>query len=198
MLSSSVLVLNRSYLPIHITSVRRSFSLVYGGGAHVVNERYETFDFDSWKQRAVKPGEDYIGTVDGLLPVPRVIALHVFDRVPRRHIRLSRSNVFSRDGYTCQYCGVRPPRSELNLDHVIPRIQKGRTTWENVVCCCIDCNRRKGGRTPDEAGLKLSRKPTRPRWSPLMTLPTSSVRYREWRPFLAIGEDRLGMIDVAV
>ena len=198
MLTSSVLVLNRSYLPIHITSVRRSFSLIYRGGAHVVNERYETFDFDSWKRQAVEPGEDYIGTVDGLLPVPRVIALHVFDRLPRRHIRFGRSNVFSRDGYTCQYCGVRPLRSELNLDHVIPRIQKGRTTWENVVCCCIGCNRRKGGRTPDEAGLKLLRRPTRPRWSPLMTLPTSSVRYREWRPFLAIGEDRLDMIDVAV
>jgi hypothetical protein len=197
MLNSSVLVLNRSYLPIHITSARRSFSLIYRGGARVVNERYETFDFHSWKQRGVGPGEDYIGTVDGPLPIPRVILLRVFDRMPRRDIRLSRSNVFSRDGFTCQYCGVRPPRSELNLDHVVPRTQKGRTTWQNVVCCCVDCNRRKGGRTPDQAGLKLRRKPMCPRWTPLMTMPVSNVRYREWRPFLATGGSSFDTVDFA-
>jgi 5-methylcytosine-specific restriction endonuclease McrA len=101
-------------------------------------------------------------------------------------VRFSRLNIFARDGFTCQYCGRRSVRSELNLDHVVPRALGGRSTWENVVCSCVECNRRKGGRTPEQAGLRLRRLPTRPRWTPLMNLMLSSVRYREWRPFLNV------------
>jgi 5-methylcytosine-specific restriction endonuclease McrA len=112
--------------------------------------------------------------------------LVAFDRVPRRHVRFSRINIFARDSFTCQYCGRRPPRSELNLDHVVPRALGGRSTWENVVASCVECNRRKGGRTPEQAGLRLTRLPSRPRWTPLMNLMLSSVRYREWRPYLNV------------
>lgn len=188
MLNSTVLVLNRTFLPIHVTSVRRSFSLVYQGGAKVVNDRYETFDFEAWREQAGTPGVDCIGTTSGPVPVPRVIVLTVYDRIPRRKVRFSRSNIFSRDRFTCQYCGDRPPRAQLNLDHVVPRTQAGRTTWENVVCSCVRCNRMKGGRTPEQAGLRLQKRPKRPHWTPLMSLPASSVRYTEWRPFLAIDE----------
>ena len=188
MWNSSVLVLNRSFLPIHVTSVRRSFCLVYQGGAKVVNDRYETFDFDSWRAQAGGPGIECVGTTSGPVPVPRVIALSHYDRMPRRMVRFSRGNIFSRDGFMCQYCGERPPRAQLNLDHVVPRTLKGRTTWENVVCCCVSCNRKKGGRTPEQAGLRLRSKPKRPRWTPLMSLPTASIRHHEWRPDLAIEE----------
>jgi 5-methylcytosine-specific restriction endonuclease McrA len=112
--------------------------------------------------------------------------LVAFDRMPKRHVRFSRINIFARDAFTCQYCGGRPPRPELNLDHVVPRSQGGRTTWENVVCSCVDCNRRKGGRTPEQARLRLLRRPSRPRWTPLVNLMLSSVRYQEWRPFLNV------------
>jgi 5-methylcytosine-specific restriction endonuclease McrA len=188
MLNSNVLVLNRSFLPIHVTSVRRSFSLVYQGGARVVNAQYETFDFESWKRQAGNPDVQCLGTTSGPVPIPRVIALTLYDRMPRRMVRFSRGNIFSRDGYACQYCGGHPPRSELNLDHVVPRAQAGRTTWENVVCCCVACNRLKGGRTPEQAGLRLRRRPKRPRWTPLLSLPTSSIRYSEWHPYLGIHE----------
>jgi 5-methylcytosine-specific restriction endonuclease McrA len=94
--------------------------------------------------------------------------------------------VFTRDKYTCQYCGTMPHRSQLNLDHVIPRSLGGKTSWENVVASCVDCNRRKGGRTPEQARLRLLRSPARPRWSPFMTLAGSQVRYAEWRPFLNV------------
>jgi len=188
MLNTSVLVLNRSFLPIHVTSVRRSFSLVYQGGARVVDTDYQTFDFEDWRGQAGKRGVECVGTTSGPVPIPRVIALTLYDRMPRRMVRFSRSNIFSRDGYTCQYCGRRPQRAELNLDHVIPRTQAGRTSWENVVCCCVQCNRTKGGRTPEQASMRLRRKPMRPRWTPLMSLPTSSIRYTEWRPYLGIHE----------
>ena len=186
MLNSSVLVLNRSYLPIHTTSVRRAFSLIYQGIARAVNEQYETFDFESWQELSVARHADSIGTARGRIRVPRVIVLMAFDRIPRRHVRFSRINIFARDGFICQYCGLRPARSELNLDHVVPRSRGGKTTWENVVCSCLDCNRRKGGRTPEQARLRLRRRPTRPRWTPFMNLMISSVRHKEWLPFLNI------------
>ena len=186
MLNSSVLVLNRSYLPVHVTSVRRAFSLLYQGIAEVVGEQYETFNFDEWSQLAVARDMDAIGTARGLIRVPRVIVLVAFDRLPRRHVRFSRINLMARDNFQCQYCGVKPTRSELNLDHVIPRALGGRSTWENVVTSCVDCNRRKGGSTPRQARMKLKRKPERPRWTPLMNLMFSSARYKEWRPFLSI------------
>ena len=188
MLNSNVLVLNRSYLPVHVTSVRRAFTLIYRDVARVVNDEYETFDFESWRRRRVAPGGASVGTPSGSIGVPKVILLPGFDRVPKRHVRYSRVNILARDKFTCQYCGERPQRSKLNLDHVIPRSLGGRTTWENVVCCCVDCNRRKGGRTPQQARLPLKRAPAKPRWTPLMNHIGASVRYDEWRPFLSIVE----------
>jgi 5-methylcytosine-specific restriction endonuclease McrA len=188
MLNSNVLVLNRSYLPVHVTTVRRAFTLIYQGTALAVNGDYETFDFDSWRRQSVRRVE-VIGTPSGWIRVPRVIVLRAYDRVPRRHVRYSRVNIFARDKFTCQYCGVKPPRSQLNLDHVIPRSLGGRTTWENVVCSCVECNRRKGGRTPTQARLSLQRRPVKPRWTPMMNHIVSRVRYEEWRPFLHIVDE---------
>ena len=186
MLNSGVLVLNRSYLPIHVTSVRRAFALIYRGFARAVDEQYQSFDFESWQQLALARDAETIGTPRGRLRIPRVIVLVTFDRMPKRYVRFSRINIFARDGFACQYCGRRPQRSELNLDHVIPRSLGGRSTWENVVCSCVECNRRKGGRTPDQARLRLRRLPAKPRWTPLMNLMVSTVRYKEWRPFLNV------------
>ena len=185
MLNSSVLVLNRSFLPIHITSVKRAFVMVYQGTAKVVDTQYQTFDFEDWCERGgPDAGAEMIGTPSGQVPVPRVIVLRAFDRLPRRHVRYSRTNVFARDDYTCQYCGERPARSQLNLDHVIPRAQGGRTSWENVVASCVPCNRRKGGRTPEQAKLRLRTQPARPRWVPWLSATPRVARYDEWAPFL--------------
>jgi 5-methylcytosine-specific restriction endonuclease McrA len=103
-------------------------------------------------------------------------------------VRFSRFNIYARDDSTCQYCGRKHRRSELNLDHVIPRSRGGSTTWENVVCSCISCNLRKGGRTPEEAGMRLLRHPTRPRWTPMFRSATRRAFYREWRPFLSLAD----------
>jgi len=129
--------------------------------------------------------------------VPRVIVLVAFDRLPRRHVRFSRINLMARDAFQCQYCGDKPARSELNLDHVVPRSLGGRSTWDNVVTSCVACNRRKGGRTPRQAHMKLRRRPTRPRWTPLMNLMLSSVRYREWKPFLSVVDASYWNVELA-
>jgi 5-methylcytosine-specific restriction endonuclease McrA len=164
-LNTKVLVLNRSYLPVHITVVRRAISLLYQGIAHAVDDQYRTFDFDTW--------------------APRVILLLAYDRVPRRYVRFSRYNIYARDQNRCQYCGKQFPRAELNLDHVVPRSKGGASVWENVVCSCHRCNRLKGGRTPAEAGIRLVRQPRRPRWTPFMTETFSLRRHKEWLPFLS-------------
>jgi 5-methylcytosine-specific restriction endonuclease McrA len=186
MLNLGVLVLNRSYLPIHVTTVRRAFALVYQGAAHVVDSEYRSYAFDEWFALAPEQGADTIGTSRGPIPVPKVIVLRSYDRMPRRHVRFSRANVFARDDHTCQYCGERYAKGDLNLDHVVPRSHGGRSTWENVVTSCVDCNRRKGGRTPEQAGFRLNKKPARPRWTPLASLPLASHRHDEWRPFLRV------------
>jgi 5-methylcytosine-specific restriction endonuclease McrA len=184
-LNTKVLVLNRNFLPVHVTSVRRAFSLLYQGLAEAVDDQYRTFDFDSWSALSLSVHDDTVGMVNRIIRVPRVILLLTYDRIPRRQVRFNRFNVYARDRNTCQYCGHRLPRVELNLDHVVPRSQGGTSIWENIVCSCHGCNRRKGGRTPKEAGMKLLRPPRRPEWTPFMLETFSLRRYREWLPFLS-------------
>ncbi|MCX5867569.1 MAG: HNH endonuclease [Proteobacteria bacterium] len=181
---TNVLVLNRSFIPLHMTTVRRAFSLLYQDLARAVNEEFRTFDFQSWSELSVATHSDTIGLVDRAIRVPRVIALTSFDRFPRRTVRFSRINILARDQNTCQYCGKRFTRTDLNLDHVNPRSRGGLSTWENVVTSCIACNRKKAGRTPAEAGMKLIKKPVRPKWTPLYRLPLVNTPYKEWQLFL--------------
>ncbi len=178
------LVLNKAYLPVHVTSVRRALSLLYCGVARAVDEEYRTFDFQEWSDLSVA-GCDSIGLVDCAIRVPRVILLRSFDRVPRRRVRFSRHNIFVRDLSTCQYCGRRLPRRELNLDHVVPRSHGGPTSWENVVCSCLECNRRKGGNRPEQVGMRLLRPPRAPAWTPFVAKHLAARGYREWKPFLS-------------
>jgi 5-methylcytosine-specific restriction endonuclease McrA len=125
-----------------------------------------------------------------VIRVPRVILLQLYDRMPSTKVRFSRLNIYARDDNTCQYCGKKLPRSHLNLDHVVPRALGGRTTWENVVCCCVPCNLRKGPRTPEQASMRLLHTPERPKWNPTFRTAGGKVRYREWLPFL-------GMVDAS-
>mgnify|MGYP000103036722 CR=1 FL=1 len=186
MIDSNVLVLNRSFFPVHITSVRRAFCLLYRGIAKAVDEQYKTFDFESWSQLAVEQEHEAIGLVDRMIRIPRVILLVTYDRMPRGHIRFTRLNIYIRDKGICQYCGKKFPKSELSLDHVIPRSHGGKSTWDNIVCCCADCNRKKGGRTPQEAGMKLLKKPKKPNWTPFYKVSLKDLTRREWLPFLNI------------
>ena len=188
LLDTGVLVLNRVYQPVHVTSVRRAFTLLYQGAARAIDEQFQLFDFESWSALAAAAQEEVIGTVDRRIRIPRVIVLLAYDRLPRARVRFSRFNIYARDDNTCQYCGRRFRRSDLNLDHVVPRSRGGSTSWENVVCSCVACNLRKGGRTPDEAGMGLLRAPVRPRWTPMFRTAARRALYRQWRPFLSLAD----------
>jgi 5-methylcytosine-specific restriction endonuclease McrA len=184
MAHAGVLVLNKSFLPVQITTVRRAFCLLYAGIAKAVNSQYETFDFESWRQLRVEVNDDAIGLVDRVIKVPRVILLIAYDRVPKRRVRFSRHNIFARDKNTCQYCGKRFAMSDLNLDHVVPRSQGGITSWDNVVCSCHRCNRLKGGLTPVQAGMRLIGPPRKPSWTPPLNVSLKGAMRKEWVPFL--------------
>ncbi|MEK7703735.1 MAG: HNH endonuclease, partial [Myxococcota bacterium] len=157
---------------------------LYGGVARALDRDLRLFDFPSGAALAAELGDETVATVHRRILVPRVVVLQVYARVPVGRVRFSRHNIFSRDEHTCQYCGRALPRKQLNLDHVVPRSQGGKTNWENVVASCIACNVKKGGRTPRQAGMALRRTPQRPRWVDVVRPPSMRARYREWLPFI--------------
>ncbi|MGO8750748.1 MAG: HNH endonuclease [Thermoguttaceae bacterium] len=192
-LTSSVLVLNRLYLAVHVVGVRRAFGLLCCDLAEIIHQedgKFANFDFEEWRifsgERAHRkqPHQDWIRSVNFEIQVPRVIRLLKYDRLPNRSLRLNRHTVFARDEHRCQYCGRRFPSGELSLDHVVPRSRGGETTWENIVCCCLGCNVRKGGRTPHEAHMRLVTRPVRPKRSPLLALKLRNPKYECWRTWI--------------
>lgn len=184
-LATQVLVVNRHLQAVHITTARRAFILLWTDVARALDASWIAHDFRAWESVPPQEGDLTIGTSRGPLRIPRVVQLVSYDRMPRSTVRLTRRNIFLRDGHTCQYCGRVATSRELNLDHVMPRSRGGPMSWENVVCSCRVCNLRKGGRTPAEANMRLLRKPSRPRWSPVLALAFAPDRPREWEPFLA-------------
>lgn len=187
-LTLPVLLLNRHFAPVSVTTARRSFVLLYGGAARAVDDNGETYDFTSWLDKPVRISDDGISTVSGAVRVPRVLHLLRYDRAPRVAVRLTRRNLMIRDHFQCQYCGKRPSQRDLNVDHVVPRSRGGQDSWENLVVSCRGCNLRKGRRTPVEAGMQLLSVPHHPRWS-TSTQIRLVVRepFAEWQPFLQAG-----------
>jgi 5-methylcytosine-specific restriction endonuclease McrA len=185
-LEAPVLLLNRHYQAVRVTSARRAFTLLYVGSARALDDRYEAYDFAQWPQLEL-PGYEMIGTMQGAVCVPRVLLLSRYGRVPSTALRLSRRNVYLRDDFTCQYCGEQRPTKDLNLDHVTPRSRGGRATWENLVTSCRGCNFAKGSATPEGAGMRLLRQPVRPSWSTAAALAAAPRSFSEWEPFLSTG-----------
>lgn len=139
-----------------------------------VDDEYQTY---GWEDLLSTSSDDlkethfyWLHTVSKIVPIPKVLILQDYDKRPPQTVRFSRNQVFLRDNHTCQYCAKTLPKLRLNLDHVVPRIQGGKTTWENVVTSCHPCNRRKGGRTPLQAGMRLLTHPHRPGISPMLMM----------------------------
>ncbi len=195
-LDASVLVLNKLFMAVHVISVRRAFVLLCKELAEVVSledGQFATYDFHSWREvseyrlknfQFCPEVDDWVRTATTQIQVPRVIRLLDYEKIPRHAVKFNRRNIFARDNNQCQYCGKRFPTSELSLDHILPRSQGGQSSWENIVCACIDCNVRKGGRTPKQAHMSLIRKPEKPKRSPLLNLKLTSKKYQSWRTFL--------------
>lgn len=186
MIDTNVLVLNRLFQAIQVTSVRKAFCLLYKGHVRAVAPDYTTYDWEDWVDIPPQSNEDSIITPTLRIRIPRVVLLVDFDRLPRHEVRFTRKNIFYRDRNRCQYCGHKFQTRDLNLDHVVPLSRGGKSTWENVVCCCIKCNSRKGGLLPEEAGMHLVRSAVKPRWHPLVKISFTTGQYEAWKNFLDI------------
>jgi 5-methylcytosine-specific restriction endonuclease McrA len=192
-LNQPVLVLNRLWQAVNIVGARRAFAMLARGHAQVVypdSDEFRIFSLMDWMDFSLHNPplveSERVHTPNRVIRLPRVILLTYFDRLPCKELKLTRNNVFERDKCTCQYCGQHFPREELNLDHVIPRHQGGKTTWENIVCSCIGCNTRKANRLPHEAGMRLIRKPVRPKWRPVISLLLESQHRELWKDFIDV------------
>ncbi len=186
-LDRAVLVLNRYNMALGMIPVRRAIVLLYVNRAEVLDVEgggYSTYSFWEWVKVSSSDGDDAVHAVSFSVKLPSVIRLLFCDRLPDHRVPLTRRNVFLRDGYRCQYCGRKLPPSMLSIDHVVPLSRGGRETWTNVVCACLACNSRKGGRTPEEVSMKLLKPPRTPSF-----LQTIRSRFPEripevWAPFL--------------
>lgn len=184
-----VLVLNRRWEPIHLSSVREAIGLVAKGSAMIIEPgSCETHHLLSWND--VSKAKDRFGDVRirssklALVP-PEVILLTKYEKLGERSVVFSRRNLFKRDRYTCQYCGSQPEdHSELTMDHVLPRSRGGVSTWENTVLACVECNKRKADRTPEQAGMKLRKIPRKPSWKMLAQV-APKQRRESWKDFIS-------------
>ncbi len=186
-----VLVLNRLWQAINVCTVERALTLLFTGHAAVVHQdaedNFSTFSFHEWRHFSASTGfeeQEAVKSISLRIRIPRIILLLFFDRLPAKDVKFTRQNVFERDKNTCQYCGQRFERKDLNIDHVVPRQRGGLTTWTNVVCSCIECNSRKANRTPEEAGLRMVRRPKKPRWRPFLEIQFARSHDHSWRHFL--------------
>lgn len=162
-----VLLLNSSFEPLKIISWQRAVTMFFTGKIEVVEEY-----------------DHHIRSVSLLIRAPAVVRLLRFVRIGRKSPPLCRSNILARDNFQCQYCARQLSTREATLDHVVPRSKGGKTLWDNIVCCCATCNRKKGGRTPAEARMMLLSKPVRPDWLPVLTIRLNGNIPDSWHLFL--------------
>lgn len=183
-LQRPTLVLNRNWQPVNVATVGRSLVLLWNQTARAVDPgNYQTYTWSDWARLTPPVGEPCIRTARQRLRVPEVVTLTEYDRLPEASVAFSRRNIFKRDHYTCQYCGLQPGAEELTIDHVVPRSHGGTSTWDNCVLACVACNKRKADRTPVQAGLRLRKPPVRPTWKPLYAF--HNVRIESWSKFVS-------------
>src|ERR687895_1056669 len=172
MINAPVLVLNQNYEPLNVCDIRRAFTLLGSEKAELIERNHQV-----------------IHTPTLAIDAPSVIRLQYHIKRPRPKVKLSRREVFARDGHTCQYCGRQT--HDLTLDHIVPRHRGGAHTWDNLVTACKGCNHRKGAKTPEEARLRLSREPFEPRSDvySLFTPYLANDRNEAWRTYLFLGRN---------
>ena len=160
--------MNITYEPLKIINWKKAMTMLFLGKVEVI----EQYDRE-------------IHSVSFTIKLPSVVRLLRLVKRPKSPVKFSRQNIYARDRYQCQYCGGRFAVEDLTYDHITPKSRGGKTKWENIVTCCVDCNRQKGGRTPAEASMQLIRKPSRPTWVPAIRITISFHKVPDsWRDYL--------------
>jgi len=183
-----LLVVNRNYQPITTTPLFKAMNKVFKGTAVILlppgddSPVWQEMSWDDWADLKPKEGEDVLQAIERVFRIPEIIKAVDYSDNPNRQVKLSRRAIYRRDKFQCQYCGKKPSIEELSIDHVIPKAQGGKTTWDNVVVACIDCNqRRKDNKTPEQAGMKLLKQPRMPEYD---VLQGRIIRVDSWQHFL--------------
>lgn len=186
-IDKSVLILNKNWIPINTTTARHSFSLIYSDHAKALlieENKFQPLEWKEWASLKVKDCDDTIKTVNGNIKIPNVIILNYNDKIPKQTIKFTQKNVWERDNFTCQYTGKKLNKNTGNIDHVIPKSQGGRSCWENCVLAHKDINSKKADKTPEQAGLKLIKKPIVPRIMPVSFYIKNTDDIKDWSIFL--------------
>jgi len=188
LLHEKVLVLNKYFQAIQITTVQKAICHLVKGTAKVITTDWTTHSFEEWVEISKfyeNGSHPMIKSPSISILVPDAIYLPYYESLPRTEVVFSRHNLVLRDRYTCQYCGklLKNPK-DRTIDHIVPKSRGGKTVWTNVVLCCKKCNLKKGDRTPEEAGLKLLKKPKAPRWQSLILEEFPEHKKKVWKVFL--------------
>lgn len=194
MLSSGLdhptLVLNRNWQPIDAVTAREALVHAVADKAKIIcPDTYMLFDMEEWMEMDVPEGSLGIQTVRQPIRIPEVI-VNEYAQVPKRVVVFSRRNLWRRDGWRCQYCGIRPAPDEITVDHILPRSRGGLTSFENCVLACVSCNKRKDDRLPEEAGMSL-RKTMFAKDGTLKTVPYHRPKRPGWSPIFAVRRQKL-------
>lgn len=198
-----VLVLNRNWTAIGVHSLKNAIcklfacyndgtpkahviDVVYPDGVEQLNptsfEKYNWADWSKLRPEPEKENEVIIAGRGRVIRLPKVIALSRYDKMPTQHMNFNRRALYRRDDNRCQYCGCRPGMKLLSLEHVTPKFFGGKTTWENVVLACVECNSKKANRTPEQAGMKLLSIPKKPKYS---VIRNTNMVYKCWSQFVS-------------
>jgi len=188
---SHTLVLNKQWSAICIVDWKKSISLLYQNHANVIDSDCMAYDFQEWneisKERIAKGVQGNVkSSVSFTIFVPEVISLLVYDRLPPQDVILTRESIFVRDGYRCGFCGKQFKRKDLTWDHIIPRSQGGKNTWENLISACGNCNSKKSNLSLKDAGMKLLWTPTKPKWTGKMGITLGSIKVKKsWESWIS-------------
>jgi len=186
---TTVLVLNRNWQAIHVKSPAEALSMMYtdnATGLDILGEdNMVPYRWKDWINLTKDETSEYVSTVRGEIKIPKVIVLCKFDRVPLKRPKFSLGAVWNRDEGICQYTGKKLSKNEGNVDHIMPRSRGGKTTWDNCVLTHKEVNAKKADRTPEEAGLKLIKKPLAPKYMPSSHYIKNKHNIKEWELFLS-------------
>lgn len=169
-LSQHVLVLNKGWSPVGTVTLQRAIIMLfstYKDGrpkARIIEtSTYQAMTWDDWSRLKLVATDEVICTANMAFKIPEIILLTKYEKLPQPRAHFSRRTLYKRDNYTCQYCGKKPGTEELTVEHVLPKAQGGITSWENCVLACVNCNKRKANRTPEQANMKLLTVPKKPK-----------------------------------
>ena len=186
---NTVLVLNKNWQAVGIKNPADTFAMLMTDAATGLDIRGLDYmvplRWKDWVNLPIEDDDDFVQTINQKIKIPKVIILSRFDRVPKKRPRFSQKNIWIRDNFTCQYTGKKLRPGEGNIDHVVPRSKGGSTSWDNCVLACKQVNAKKADATPEEAGLKLLKKPEPPKELPVFHYITNKHNVKEWEIFLA-------------